>query len=132
MVAAASGEVDAVRLLVDNGADVNAKDGVREQTPLMYAAASNRAAVIELLASKGANLKATNKISDLANLSREGAGFGGNPQGGVPGGGAPGAPGAPAAGGPGRPGGPPGRAPQLPGVDRNYQLNELIIAQGGL
>ena len=121
MVAAASGEVDAVKALLDAGADVNAKDGVRAQTAIMYAAASNRAAVIELLASKGADLKATNKVSDLANLSREGAGFGGNPQ--VP------------AGGPGQ-GGPaaaaPARRAPMPGVDRNYQLNELIIAQGGL
>ena len=103
--------------MIDSGADVNAQDGVRAQTPVMYAAASNRAAVIELLASKGADLKATNKVSDLANLSREGAGFGGNPQ--VPGGGA------------GRPAAAPRRAP-MPGVDRNYQLNELIVAQGGL
>jgi ankyrin repeat protein len=126
MVAAASGEVDAVRVLIDSGADVNAKDGVRGQTPLMYAAASNRAAVIELLAAKGADLKATNKVSDLANLSREGAGFGGNP--GVPGGGAPGqaAPGGAASAAPAA-----RRAP-MPGVDRNYQLNELISAQGGL
>jgi uncharacterized protein len=124
MVAAASGEVDAVRALIEAGADVNARDGVRAQTPLMYAAASNRAAVIELLAAKGADVKATNKTSDLANLSREGAGFGGNP--GVPGGGPPGQGGAGAAAAP-----PARRAPQ-PGVDRNYQLNELIIAQGGL
>ena len=61
---------------------------------------SNRAAVIELLAAKGADLKATNKVSDLANLSREGAGFGGNPQ--VPGGGAPGQ-GGPGAAAPRRP-----------------------------
>jgi uncharacterized protein len=120
MVAAASGEVDAVKALIDNGADVNAKDGVRAQTPLMYAAASNRAAVIELLASKGADLKATNKVTDLANLTRENSGFGGNPQGGIPG------------GGPGGPGAAPARRPQMPGVDRNYQLNELIVAQGGL
>jgi uncharacterized protein len=119
MVAAASGEVDAVKALLDAGADVNARDGVRAQTPIMYAAASNRAAVIELLASKGADLKATSKVSDLANLSREGAGFGGNPQ--VPGGGQ-GAQGAPAA----------ARRAPMPGVDRNYQLNELIMAQGGL
>jgi ankyrin repeat protein len=118
MVAAASGEVDAVKALVDAGADVNAKDGVRAQTPIMYAAASNRAAVIELLVSKGADLKATSKVSDLANLSREGAGFGGNPQ--VPGG-----QGGPAAAAPAR------RAP-MPGIDRNYQLNELILAHGGL
>jgi ankyrin repeat protein len=120
MVAAASGEVEAVKALIDAGADVNGKDGVRAQTPLMYAAASNRASVIELLASKGADLKATNKVSDLANLSREGAGFGGNPQGAIPG------------GGQGGPGAAPARRPQTPGVDRNYQLNELIIAQGGL
>jgi ankyrin repeat protein len=125
MVAATSGDVDAVRVLVDNGADVNAKDGVRQQTPVMYAAAANRAAVITLLASKGADLKATNKVSDLANLSREGAGFGGNPQ--VPGGGAPGQ-----GGGPGAQAAPASRRAPMPGVDRNYQLNELIVAQGGL
>ena len=121
MVAAAAGKVDAVQALIDAGADVNAKDGVRAQTPIMYAAAANRAAVIELLASKGANLKATSKVSDLANLSREGAGFGGNPQ--VPAGGAPGQGGQPA---------PAARRAPTPGVDRNYQLNELIVAQGGL
>src|SRR5262245_59587111 len=122
MVAAASGEVDAVKVLIDSGADVNEKDGVRAQTPLMYAAAANRAGVITLLASKGADLKATSKVSDLANLSREGAGFGGNPQ--VPGGG-------PGQGGPGG-GAPGGRRPPMPGVDRNYQLNELIVGHGGL
>jgi ankyrin repeat protein len=125
MVAATSGDVDAVRVLIDNGADVNAKDGVRLQTPIMYAAAANRAAVITLLASKGADLKATNKVSDLANLSREGAGFGGNPQ--IPGGGAPGQ-----GGGPGAQAAPAARRAPMPGVDRNYQLNELIVAQGGL
>ncbi len=114
MVAAASGDVDAVRTLIDGGADVNAKDGVRLQTPLMYAAASNRAAVIELLVSKGADLRAASKVSNLANLSREGLGFGGNPQ----------APGAQANNAQ-------RRAP-MPGVDRNYSLNELIIAHGGL
>jgi ankyrin repeat protein len=119
MAAAASGEVDAVRVLVENGGEVNGRDGVRWQTPIMYAAASNRAAVIEYLASKGADLTLTSKVSDLANLSREGAGFGGNPQ--VPG--APPRPNAPAAA---------ARRAPMPGVDRNYSLNELIIAHGGL
>ena len=119
MVAAASGDVDAVRTLLDNGAEINGRDGVRWQTPVMYAAANNRAAVIELLASKGADLTLTSKVSDLANLSREGAGFGGNPQ--VPGGPRP----VEGQAAPAR------RAPQ-PGVDRNYSLNELIVAHGGL
>ena len=118
MVAAASGKVDAVKALIEAGADVNAKDGVRSQTPLMYAAAANRADVITLLAARGGDLKAASKVSDLANLSREGLGFGGNPQ--APG--APPRPGAPVA----------GARPQMPGVDRNYQLNELINAHGGL
>jgi ankyrin repeat protein len=114
MVAAASGAVEAVRLLIEHGSEVNAKDGVRAQTPLMYAAASNRAAVIELLASKGADLTATSKVSNLANLSREGLGFGGNPQ----------VPGAQANN--------TARRAPMPGVDRNYSLNELIVAHGGL
>ena len=114
MVAAASGAVEAVRLLIEHGSEVNAKDGVRAQTPLMYAAASNRAAVIELLASKGADLTATSKVSNLANLSREGLGFGGNPQ----------VPGAQA--------NTTARRAPMPGVDRNYSLNELIVAHGGL
>ena len=126
MAAAQAGNVDAVRVLIDHGADVNAKDGVRDQTPLMYAAAANRAAVIEVLAAKGANLKATSKVTDLSSLSREGMGFGGNPQ--IPGGGAPGL-GPQAVAGPG--GAPARRAPQ-PGIDRNYQLNEMIGAHGGL
>ena len=43
MLAAASGNVDAVKALVDGGADVNAKEPVRGLTPVMFAAASNRA-----------------------------------------------------------------------------------------
>ena len=135
MAAAQAGKVDAVKVLIDNGADVNARDGVRWQTPIMYAAAANRAAVIELLVAKGADLKLTSRVTDLSSLSREGMGFGGNPQ--VPGAPAPGA--AAPAGPPGRPQALPGpagaagarRAP-MPGIDRNYQLNELISAHGGL
>ena len=136
MVAAASGDVAAVKALVDGGADVNAKDPMRGQTPLMYAAASNRAEVIALLASRGGDVKISSKVVDLTSLTREGLGFGGNPQ--VPGGptpiaGGPGGPGGPGAPGrPAAPGGPGARPAQKPGIDRNYQLNELISAQGGL
>src|SRR5688500_1616550 len=51
MVAAASGEVEAVGILIEHGSDVNAKDGVRLQSQLMYAEASMSSAVIVMLAS---------------------------------------------------------------------------------
>src|SRR4051812_2012575 len=132
MFAAASGNVDAVNTLLEAGADVNAKESVRGLTPAMFAAASNRAAVLEVLAKKGADLKATSKVTDLAALSKDPAALRditfGNP--------AP--PGEPPAGGRGPtppangPGGRGGRGNQVAGVDRNYQLNELVAAQGGL
>jgi len=131
MFAAASGNTDAVKILIDGGADLNAKESVRGLTPAMFAAASNRSAVLELLARKGAILKATSKVTDLAALSRDPAALREFTQGN------PAPPGEPPAGGrngpaPGAPGGRGGRGPQTPGVDRNYQLNELVAAQGGL
>jgi len=131
MFAAASGSVDAVNALLAGGAAVNAKESVRGLTAAMFAAASNRAAVISVLAAHGADLRAASKVTDLVALSRD-------PQmlrelNGAP----PAAPGqdgqagrngAPGAAGGGRF----GRGGQTAGVDRNYQLNELVAAQGGL
>lgn len=129
MVAAASGNVDAVRLLLDRGVDVNAAEPVRGNTAVMFAAANNRPAVITLLASRGADLKATTEVIDLSGLTRERLGFAaGNPQ--VPGQGAQqgSTRGVPSAadrnGANGR--------PRIPGIDRQFQLNELVGAQGGL
>jgi uncharacterized protein len=128
MFAAASGNVAAVQALLERGADVNAKESVRGLTPAMFAAASNRAAVIDLLAKKGADLKATSKVTDLAALSRDPAALReftqGNPT--VPGQEPQGSRNGPAPAGRG------GRGPQTPGVDRNFQLNELVAAQGGM
>jgi uncharacterized protein len=150
MFAAASGSVDAVAALVEAGANVNAKDSLRGLTPAMFAAASDRAGVLAYLATKGADLKATSKVTDLAALSRDPAALRafttGNPQltpepaAGAPGtGGAPGAaagrgaaaPGAASTNAAAAPAGR-GRGPQTPGVDRTFQLNELVAAQGGL
>lgn len=142
MAAAASGELAAVKILVEHGAALEAADKYRGQTALMYAAANNRAEVIAYLAACGANLEATSTVTDLTALTREALGFGGNPPPppapGQPaqGGQAQGPPQAQAAGPAGPPGGGGGRGgpqpPQRPGVDRNYQLNELVRAQGGL
>ena len=131
MLAAASGNTDAVKWLIDGGANVNAKEPVRELTAAMFAAASNRAAVITLLAKNGADLKATSKVTDLAALSKDPAALRAFTQGNPP------PPGEPPAGGRSGPapqaaGGRGGRGPQVAGVDRNYQLNELVAAQGGL
>src|SRR5580765_3090943 len=134
MLAAASGNTDAVALLVDGGAKVNEKEPVRGLTPTMFAAASNRAAVLTLLARHGADLKATSKVTDLSALSKDPAAlreitFGNPPPPGEPPAGGRNGPAPQAAGGPGGRG---GRGNQTAGVDRNYQLNELVAAQGGL
>jgi ankyrin repeat protein len=132
MLAAASGNTDAVKQLIDGGASVNDKEPVRGLTAAMFAAASNRAAVLTLLARSGGDLKATSKVTDLAALSKDPAALRditfGNPT----------PPGEPPAGGRNGPapqaaqGGRGGRGGQTAGVDRNYQLNELVAAQGGL
>jgi ankyrin repeat protein len=160
MLAAQSGSVDAVKSLLAAGAEINATEPVRGFNAVMFAAASDRAAVIDLLASRGGDIKATTKTIDLNAAGRANAAFAGvlfgNP---AP---PPAAPGAqPAAGGQasagsgrggGRQGGAPATAanevPAVPaaqqqgrfnpgaqgkaGIDRQYQLNELIYAQGGL
>src|SRR6185295_15354885 len=126
-LAAASGNAEAVQRLIDGGAQVNAKEPVRGLTPAMFAAASNRAAVLTVLARNGADLKATSKVTDLSALSKDPAALReitfGNPAppGEPPAGGRNGP--VPQAGGPGVRG---GRGGQIAGVDRNYQLNELV------
>src|SRR5580765_291099 len=135
MLAAASGNTDAVALLIEGGAKVNEREPVRGLTPTMFAAASNRAAVLTMLAKHGADLKATSKVTDLSALSKDPAAlreitFGNPPPPGEPPAGGRNGPAPQAA--PGGPGGRGGRGNQTGGVDRNYQLNELVAAQGGL
>ena len=160
MFAAASGDTGAVTLLLDHHAGVNATESVRGLTPVMFAAASNRAAVIDVLARHGADLRATTKVVDLNAFARNSGAaaavlFGNPPPpagaaappatGAVPAGrgGRGGRGQAPAAGGPAEPtaaaaaGGPNadgrgGRNSGRAGIDRQYQLNELVFSQGGL
>ena len=140
MLAAQSGSVDAVSRLLEAGADPSVKEPVRGLTAVMFAAASDRAPVVELLAKRGADLKATSAVIDLNGAGRNSAVFAGvlfgNPApppaaagGGRAGRGGPDVPAVPAAQQQGRfnPG-----AQGKAGIDRQYQLNELIYAQGGL
>jgi cytohesin len=50
--------VAAVKLLIANGADVDATDSYRNQTPLMWAAAENHAAIVTTLLEAGAKVDA--------------------------------------------------------------------------
>ena len=58
MVASRTGNVDAMKVLLDHGADVNAKETLRGTTPLMWAADEGHAPAIKLLIERGADIKA--------------------------------------------------------------------------
>jgi len=62
MLAAADGNVDAIKSLADRGANLNAKDTTYEQTPLIFAAASNRPDAIKLLIQRGADPNQGSKV----------------------------------------------------------------------
>jgi ankyrin repeat protein len=62
MTAASTGNADAVKVLLDHGADITAKDLTNGQTALMFAAAVNRAAVIKTLIARGADANVTTKV----------------------------------------------------------------------
>src|SRR5581483_8343489 len=61
MTCARSGAADAVRLLVEYGAAVNAKEPKQNQTPLMWAAAERHPDTVQALIEAHADLKATSK-----------------------------------------------------------------------
>jgi ankyrin repeat protein len=62
MMAAAAGSVDAIKLLVIRGADVNAMEATYGQTALMFAAALNRPEAIEVLIELGARTSGATKV----------------------------------------------------------------------
>src|SRR5262249_18761577 len=63
MMAAASGNPEAVATLIQAGADVNTREGVHGQTALMFAAALGRAAAVRVLAKNGADPSVTSKAA---------------------------------------------------------------------
>jgi ankyrin repeat protein len=62
MMAAAAGNADVVKVLLDHGADVNAKEHSNEQTALMFAANLDRAEVISVLLAHGADPNTASKV----------------------------------------------------------------------
>src|SRR5438477_304130 len=57
-IAAGTGVADAVMVLLDHGADVNAKEKLRGTTAVMWAADQGHAAAVKLLIDHGADVKA--------------------------------------------------------------------------
>jgi ankyrin repeat protein len=68
MEAAHSGSAEAVRILIENGSDPNLKETANGQTALMFAAASDRLDVVKMLIAHGADIKATSRVEDFAQL----------------------------------------------------------------
>ena len=136
MFAAASGNVDAVTPLIEAGAE-RQRDGVGARTDAgdVRGGVQSRRRCSTVLAKHGADLKATSKVTDLAALSRDPAALRafthGNPAAARRAAGRAGAT-APAAGAGAAAAAAAAAAAPDAGVDRNYQLNELVAAQGGL
>jgi ankyrin repeat protein len=66
MLASRSGNTDAVRTLLDCGADPNAVESVNGETALMFASALDRADVAALLLQRGARPELTTSVVDLS------------------------------------------------------------------
>ena len=113
MQASHAGSADAVRMLLENGADPNVKELANGQTALMFAAAADRVDVVKLLLSRGADIAITSRVEDFAALTMTNDAD----QNGVP---------RPA------PARPAGAGPEVPGVTRGFNYNELIGKHGGL
>jgi ankyrin repeat protein len=65
MVVARSTNVEAARLLIAAGANVNAKESQRNQTALMWAAAQRQPEMVKLLVSKDADTNARTMLNDV-------------------------------------------------------------------
>jgi ankyrin repeat protein len=63
MTAARTGSVDAVQLLLDRGASVDASDSVHSQTALMWAVTENHPDVVKLLLARRADVNAHTKVT---------------------------------------------------------------------
>ena len=64
MAASRTGNVDAMKVLLDHGAEVNAKETLRGTTPLMWAADEGHAPAIKLLIEHGADIKARSSLAE--------------------------------------------------------------------
>lgn len=73
MQSAGRGDTEIVKLLLDNGANVNAKDGW-EQTPLSYAVGGRHIEIIGLLLDRGADINSRAEIGSTPLMNAAGVG----------------------------------------------------------
>src|SRR5436190_11772262 len=71
MLAAQAGNAAAVKALIERGANVNAKEKVKGESALTFAAAYGRADVIRVLAAHRADPKITTNVIDMAVYNKE-------------------------------------------------------------
>jgi ankyrin repeat protein len=76
MTATRSGSLDAVKALLQHGANVKAKDGVTQQTALMWAVRANSFSVAQILIEYGAEVNARTRIGKTPAVRPPGAGGG--------------------------------------------------------
>ena len=65
LVATHANRIDAARLLIARGADVNAKDDLQD-SPFLYAGAEGRLEILRMTLAAGADLKSTNRYGGTA------------------------------------------------------------------
>lgn len=68
MTAASAGSADTLQVLVEHGADVNARESAHGQTALMFAAALDRAGAVKFLLALGAQANVTSKSEKVARV----------------------------------------------------------------
>jgi len=125
MLAASAGGTPAIAALLDAGAKPDTREADRGHTALMFAAAADRVDAVKLLLARGADPNLATKVTDLAALSRDGSNA-------YDGRNVPGNPNGRSGGNADRPAAPSPAKPKTAGVDRQFLLNELVAAQGGM
>ena len=68
-LAAEAGSADAIKALLDRGADLNARDTTHGRTPLIFAASQNRLDAMKVLIAKGADVKIATTVVDYRERS---------------------------------------------------------------
>jgi ankyrin repeat protein len=122
MMAAAAGVPEPLKLLLAHGADPNARESAKGHTALMFAAAADRTDAVKVLLELGADANAMTTVFDLMDVAmpadraaaqnavtkaqREAAEAARRAN--------------------------PNDRPLVAGIDRGYEYNELVAAQGGL